>query len=280
MAKKSQVKKQQTGAATKKTTVKKTAKVTQAEPVEDELNQDTLKLQESSDEEEEGEGNDEDFGGFSSTDDEKDDEEEEDDDDNEESGDDEEEESEEQQPPQKKKNTTKHEVKKPVKKTTQATTIANIEKYKRGIMYIGRLPKQVEEKDLKRYFKQFGQLLNVRIARNRKTGASKHYGFIEFQNYEVAKIAQDTMNNYLLFGHLLKCELVDSSNESAEKYLGLFKTKNKTFKKIPWAKISKHKFEKSKTDVKWKQLKKQHDDKAKARLDKLKDAGFNFDLVK
>lgn len=37
-----------------------------------------------------------------------------------------------------------------------------------------------------------------------QTGRSKGYAFIEFEHPEVAKIAAETMNNYLIFDRLLK----------------------------------------------------------------------------
>jgi hypothetical protein len=39
------------------------------------------------------------------------------------------------------------------------------------------------------YFSQFGKLTKVRLSRNKKTGKSKHYAFMEFQHPEVATIA-------------------------------------------------------------------------------------------
>ncbi len=39
-----------------------------------------------------------------------------------------------------------------------------------------------------------------------QTGRSKGYAFVEFECDEVAKIVADTMNNYLMFNKLLKCE--------------------------------------------------------------------------
>lgn len=36
----------------------------------------------------------------------------------------------------------------------------------------------------------------------------KGYGFIEFENDEVAKIAAETMNDYLMFNKLLKCHVI------------------------------------------------------------------------
>ncbi|EPY75906.1 MKI67 FHA domain-interacting nucleolar phosphoprotein [Camelus ferus] len=41
---------------------------------------------------------------------------------------------------------------------------------------------------------------------NMKTGNSKGYGFLEFESEDVAKIAAETMNNYLFGERLLKCK--------------------------------------------------------------------------
>ncbi|OMO73022.1 hypothetical protein COLO4_27310 [Corchorus olitorius] len=60
----------------------------------------------------------------------------------------------------------------------------------------------------KSYFQQFGAIKRLRIARNKKTGKSKHYGFIEFENPEVAQVVADCMHNYLLCEHLLQVHLV------------------------------------------------------------------------
>ena len=39
-----------------------------------------------------------------------------------------------------------------------------------------------------------------------QSGRSKGYAFIEFECDEVAKVVAETMNNYLMFNKLLKCE--------------------------------------------------------------------------
>ncbi len=41
-----------------------------------------------------------------------------------------------------------------------------------------------------------------------QTGRCKGFGFVEFACDEVAKIAAETMNNYLMFNKLLKCEWI------------------------------------------------------------------------
>ncbi|KAF9610356.1 hypothetical protein IFM89_022026 [Coptis chinensis] len=37
---------------------------------------------------------------------------------------------------------------------------------------------------MREFFKQFGDIKNLRIARGKKTGKSKHFGFIEFMSPE------------------------------------------------------------------------------------------------
>ncbi|KAK8461769.1 hypothetical protein SEVIR_1G090500v4 [Setaria viridis] len=50
------------------------------------------------------------------------------------------------------------------------------------VVYIGHIPHGFYEDQMQGFFKQFGDIKRLRIARNRKTGKSKHYGFIEFES--------------------------------------------------------------------------------------------------
>lgn len=85
---------------------------------------------------------------------------------------------------------------------------AIIETKKRGYMYIGHLPHGFFEKEIKKYFSQFGRVRRVRLSRSKKTGKHRGYGFVEFENEKVATIAADTMNNYLMFNKILKCQVI------------------------------------------------------------------------
>lgn len=78
----------------------------------------------------------------------------------------------------------------------------------RGAVYIGHIPHGFYEEEMRDYFSQFGVVTRVRIARSKRTGNCKGYGFVEFKNAEVAKIVADTMNNYLMFSRLLKCRYI------------------------------------------------------------------------
>lgn len=98
-----------------------------------------------------------------------------------------------------------------------------------SIVYLGHIPDNFEEKEMKKFFSQFGTVKNVQLSRSKKTGSSKHYGWIEFETTEIAKIVAKAMNNYLLFErNLLVCEVVPT----AKVHPMLFKNAVKGPKKI------------------------------------------------
>lgn len=79
---------------------------------------------------------------------------------------------------------------------------------KATVIYIGHIPHGFYEEQMEGFFKQFGKVKRLRIARSKKTGRSKHYGFLEFENPEVAKVVADEINNYLVFEHNLQIHLI------------------------------------------------------------------------
>ena len=79
---------------------------------------------------------------------------------------------------------------------------------KSSIVYLGHIPAAFEEPQMRQFFTQFGPIKHLRLSRNKKSGASKHYAFIEFETPDVAEIVASTMNNYILFGRRLICEVM------------------------------------------------------------------------
>lgn len=128
-----------------------------------------------------------------------------------------------------------------------------------NIIYISRLPQGFKERELSKYFSQFGDLKQVRLARNKKTGNSRHYGFIEFVNKEDAVVAQEAMDNYLILGHLLKVKVLPNGSTIDK----LFRYKKKPFQKTKITKSSEI-------------LKAAATEKHEERLAKLKNAGIDF----
>lgn len=101
----------------------------------------------------------------------------------------------------------------------------------KGVVYVGRIPHGFYEKEMKGYFSQFGDISRLRLSRNKKTGAPKHYAFIEFESADVAQIVTETMDNYLLFNNLLKCKLIPAEKVHEKLFVGA----NKVYKPFNYA---------------------------------------------
>lgn len=142
-----------------------------------------------------------------------------------------------------------------------------------GVIYVGRLPKQLEERELKRYFGQFGEIVKVRVSRNKKTGASRHYAFVKFKQHDVAAVAAETMNNYLIFGHLLKVHVVDNPKDN------LFPAKmTQGFKEFDWRAKEYAEAMKPKPLETWKKLQAEFEKNKTEKFEELKAQGFDYVL--
>ncbi|KAI8069353.1 hypothetical protein BC940DRAFT_297543 [Gongronella butleri] len=100
--------------------------------------------------------------------------------------------------------------KKPAKTQQKTPAKADDESDETGIVYVGRIPEAFVEADMIKYFQQFGDILKIRISKNKK-GQSRHYGFVQFASKEVAEIVADTMNNYLIDGRLLQVQVIPTT---------------------------------------------------------------------
>ncbi|KAJ5570421.1 uncharacterized protein N7459_009851 [Penicillium hispanicum] len=143
-----------------------------------------------------------------------------------------------------------------------------------GTVYIGRIPHGFYEHQMRAYFSQFGEITRLRLSRNRLTGRSKHYAFVEFASTTVAKIVAETMDNYLMYSHILKCKFVPQEQLHPE----IWKGANRRFKRTPWNRIEKKRLEKGKTREKWSKRIDQEQRKRQAKVDKLKALGYEIDL--
>ncbi|OIS97622.1 hypothetical protein A4A49_30604 [Nicotiana attenuata] len=123
---------------------------------------------------------------------------------------------------------------------------------KATVLYIGRIPHGFYENEMEGFFKQFGTIKRLRIARNKKTGKSMHFGFTEFESPEVAKVVGilciiiyclSTYCKFILF--LLNMYIQDC-------YFGLrigrlWKGVNRWYKPLDWVKIEKKRQDKERT---------------------------------
>ncbi len=75
------------------------------------------------------------------------------------------------------------------------------------VLYVGHLPKDFEEIDLRRFLTQFGKVYNCRLARKIETGQPKGFAFVRFGDDETARIACETLHGYFLEKQRLVCQL-------------------------------------------------------------------------
>jgi len=102
------------------------------------------------------------------------------------------------------------------------------ERPERGVVFIKHLPHGFFEHQLRQYFKQFGHVTRVRLARSERTGGSKGFAFVEFAYPEVAKVAADTMDNYLMFQKVVKASYIPPEQQKMNYFKNTVKkVKNK-----------------------------------------------------
>ncbi|KAM0330471.1 hypothetical protein ACHAQA_003415 [Verticillium albo-atrum] len=150
----------------------------------------------------------------------------------------------------------------------------NTSKTEPGVIYVGRLPHGFYEHELRSYFSQFGPVTKLRLSRNKHTGKSKHYAFIEFKSESDADIAARTMNSYLLFGHILRVKLVPRDQLHAD----IWKGANRRFKKTPWGKIIGNKLARPLSESAWVEKISKEEARRLERAEKLKELGYEFEV--
>ncbi|KAG8996952.1 hypothetical protein FRB94_007972 [Tulasnella sp. JGI-2019a] len=144
----------------------------------------------------------------------------------------------------------------------------------RGVIHVGHIPHGFYEDQMRGYFSQFGDITRLRLSRNKKTGRSKHYAFIEFDSAAVAEIVADTMDNYLLHGHILKCKVVPKDRIHPTLWVGA----NRKYKKIPHDRIARVTHNKDRTKEQQKRAEARLFKRQNSRAAKLGKLGIKYDF--
>jgi RNA recognition motif-containing protein len=61
-------------------------------------------------------------------------------------------------------------------------------------LYIGNLNYRIRESELQSALEQFGEVISLRVVKDRDTGRSKGFGFAEFADADAAKQAIENLN--------------------------------------------------------------------------------------
>lgn len=123
------------------------------------------------------------------------------------------------------------------------------------------------------YFGQFGSVSKVRVSRTKRSTASKGYAFMKFQHAEVARIAAEAMNGYMMFGHTLKCSLVPIEQQHPQ----LFKGAGRKMRKKPWLQMEADRHNMQRTPEAQQKRLGRLGARSKRRNSKIREAGIDYD---
>ncbi|UCC39323.1 MAG: RNA-binding protein [Candidatus Aminicenantes bacterium] len=71
-------------------------------------------------------------------------------------------------------------------------------------IYVGNLPREANEEDLRQAFEAFGEVTSVKIITDRFTGDSRGFGFVEMPNNPEAQSAISDLDGKELKGRTLR----------------------------------------------------------------------------
>jgi len=80
-------------------------------------------------------------------------------------------------------------------------------------IYVGNLPREVTEEDLRKAFEEFGEIASVAIIKDRFSGQSRGFGFVEMPTEAEAQAAIESLNGKELKGRELR---VDAARPRSE----------------------------------------------------------------
>jgi RNA recognition motif-containing protein len=71
-------------------------------------------------------------------------------------------------------------------------------------IYVGNLSYEINETDLRKEFEAFGQVTSAAVIKDKFTGESRGFGFVEMAGKQEAQSAMESLNGKELKGKVLK----------------------------------------------------------------------------
>lgn len=80
-------------------------------------------------------------------------------------------------------------------------------------IYVGNLPESVTDEELREMFEQFGKVQAATVGRDKKTGVSEGYGFVEMPGKADARAAVDGLRGKEMDGKPLRVKILKPGDE-------------------------------------------------------------------
>lgn len=111
------------------------------------------------------------------------------------------------------------------------------------------------------------------MSRSKRTAASKGYAFLQFQHSEVAEIAAEAMDGYMMFSQKLQCQVVPVDKQHA----ALFKGANRQMTKKPLQSMAAERHNKQRTPEEQSSRLKRLQKRAEKRQKAITESGIEYD---
>ena len=79
-------------------------------------------------------------------------------------------------------------------------------------LYVGNLPWSASEEELEAYFAEHGEIVDVRIITEGRSGRSKGFGFVEMSSDDAGKAAIEALNGKEFGGRELRVDTATDRN--------------------------------------------------------------------
>ncbi len=87
-------------------------------------------------------------------------------------------------------------------------------------LYIGNVPYDATEEDIKKLFVKYGDVISVKMIREPGTGRSKGFGFVEMASGEAALKAKTTLNTTAFMNRTLNVADARSGEKRSDRQSG------------------------------------------------------------
>jgi RNA recognition motif-containing protein len=84
-------------------------------------------------------------------------------------------------------------------------------------IFIGSLPFSLEENDLKELFEEYGEVSSAKIIKDKFTGRSKGFGFVEMPDNDAAKKAIEELNGSEVGGRTIVVNVAEERKDSGRR---------------------------------------------------------------
>lgn len=82
-------------------------------------------------------------------------------------------------------------------------------------LFVGGISWNIEWQELKDVFKEYGEVLHVKIIKDRETGKSRGFGFVEFASVEEAVAAKEAMDGAEMDWRTIKVDYAQEREQNA-----------------------------------------------------------------